>query len=104
MVLQASYTTLFTESMLARIHFEIRVNSKEKINYDRTAIEKELKGSEFDVGSIHYALSLIEQCGEEQAVDYYNRYAEAFPVSYQEMFPGMQHTVYDIQKYRDLIG
>lgn len=82
---ECSFTTYFSDSVLARIHFLVRVHPKTPVTYEVTDIEKKL---------IEIARSwtdelkdeLIERHGESDGLRYYNKYYKAFPTSYTESY------------------
>ncbi|KTD50990.1 NAD-glutamate dehydrogenase [Legionella quateirensis] len=82
---EITFSTLFSESVLARIHFIIKVNPQDCPEYDLKEIEKKL----IDVGRLwsddlqHY---LHEAYGEEQANALFAHYKNAFPISYCDNF------------------
>ena len=82
---EITFSTLFSESVLARIHFIIKVNPQNCPEYDLKEIEKKL----IDVGRLwsddlqHY---LYEAYGEEQANALFAHYKNAFPISYCDNF------------------
>lgn len=92
---EISFSTQFSESVLARIHFIIKVNPQSCPEYDLKEIEKKL----IEVGRswtddlqhlLHAAF------GEEQANALYARYKNAFPISYCDTFTP-RIAVYDIK-------
>lgn len=98
--LEISYTTLFPDSILARIHFTIRLDTKRKVHYDLDEIEKKL----IEVGrswrdSLHEKLN--EHFGEEGGNQLFSRYGREFPISYQEVFPAAM-AVFDIERIEKL--
>ncbi|CAM2873545.1 NAD-glutamate dehydrogenase [Legionella worsleiensis] len=82
---EITFSTSFTESVLARIHFIVKVNPQDCPDYDLKEIEKRL----IDVGRSwtddlqHY---LQEAYGEEQANALFSLYKNAFPISYRDNF------------------
>ena len=89
------YTTQFTESVLARIHFIIKLDPDNCPEYDLKEIEKRL----IEVGrswtdELQYNLS--ETYGEEQANSLFVCYKNAFPVAYCDTFTA-RTAVYDIK-------
>ncbi|HSW93826.1 MAG TPA: NAD-glutamate dehydrogenase [Gammaproteobacteria bacterium] len=85
---ESSYTTYFSDSVLARIHYLIRVSSKNHIDYDVTKIEKELVHIAHS-WSDELKIQLVRQFGEAEGLRYYVRYRKAFPTSYTECYlPG----------------
>lgn len=81
-----SFTTLFTDSVLARIHYLIRLNPKQQVQYDVNKIEQEL----VKVGRSWYD-DLHDYCaayfGEEHANYLMHRYRKTFPPGYRDTFP-----------------
>lgn len=92
---EINFSTRFTDSVLARIHFIIRINPKKKLTYDLNAIEQKIieAGRIWQDDLVH---NLIEVFGEEKGNRLINRYASAFPSSYREAIPARQAT-YDIK-------
>lgn len=84
--LESSFTTYFSDSVLARIHYLIRVNPKASVDYHVPQIERKL---------IAVARSwtdelkdqLIYHYGESVGLKYYSKYSKAFPTSYTEFYP-----------------
>lgn len=82
---ESSFTTYFSDSVLARIHFIIRVDPKTPVEYDVTRIEALLIAtarSWTDELKTH----LVKQFGEAQGLKYYTKYRKAFPASYTEYY------------------
>ncbi len=80
-----TFTTRFSESILARIHFIIRINPEETTQYNFKEIEKKL----IEVGrswpdDLQELLS--EGFGEEAANSLYAHYKNAFPAVYMTNF------------------
>lgn len=82
---EVNYTTYFSDSVLARIHYIIRVNPKTPVDYSVANIEKwlvaiarswkdELKGQ------------LIKAQGEVQGLQNFYKYQNSFPMSYTESY------------------
>ena len=92
---EITFSTLFSESVLARIHFIIKVNPKVKIEYDLKEIETKLIeiGRSWSDDLQHH---LSEVYGEEQANALYAHYKSAFPISYCDNF-SPRTSVYDIK-------
>lgn len=80
-----SFESKFSESVLARIHFIIRVNPLEKIAFDHDNIEAKLVEAAQNWND-DLKISLLEHSGEEKANDLLSIYSTAFPLSYKEMF------------------
>lgn len=94
------FSTRLSESSLARIHFVIRVDPKEKIEFDSRDIEKKLvdvgRGWKDELRSV-----LVEHLGEEQGNELFKRYGSAFPVGYQENYTP-RLAVVDIEYFEHL--
>lgn len=89
------FETQFSQSALARIHFEVRVDPKKKIDYSIKEIEKKL----VEVGRSWYddlRENLLEHFGEERGNDLMSRYARAFPAGYRETF-SPREAIFDIE-------
>ncbi len=98
--LECTFTTYFSDSVLARIHFLIRVNPKTPVEYDVAEIEKQL----IEVArswSDELKDQLIEHYGEAIGLKYYNKYSKAFPASYTEDYSAPE-ALNDIQKIEEL--
>ena len=97
---EISFSTYFSESVLARIHFIIRIDSNDKTQFDFKAIEQKL----IEVGrswtdDLHH--NLLETIEEEQANHLYTRYKHAFPTAYTAGFAS-KIAVLDIQEIERL--
>ncbi len=93
--LEISYTTRFSDSVLARIHFVIRVDPKEPIEYSITQLENKL--AEIGRGwSDELREYLLDYYGEERANHLFSKYARAFPAGYLETFTP-RTAIYDIE-------
>lgn len=98
--LESTFTTYFSDSVLARIHFLIRVNPKAPVDYDVNQIEKRL---------VLIARSwtdelkdeLIKHFGEAQGLQYYYKYSRAFPIGYREYY-SPKEGVGDLEKIEAL--
>ena len=80
-----SYTTLFGESNLARIHFMVRIDPKAGVDFDYKDIERQLveagRSWSEDLQSL-----LFCTYGEEKANFLNNKYKYAFPTIYRASF------------------
>lgn len=80
-----SYTTLFTESVLARIHFIIKIDPDNCPDYDFKEIEMKLiEAGRSWIDDLQY--NLYEAYGEEQANSLFSHYRNVFPAAYCENF------------------
>ena len=80
-----SFSTLFTESILARIHFIVRINPEKKEEYDFKAIEQkliEVGRSWFD----DFQCLLADSFGEELGNQLFIKYKPAFQTGYLASF------------------
>jgi len=83
--LESNFTTYFSDSVLARIHFLIRVNPRSNIEYDVTKIEERL----IEVArswTDELKASLVTTFKEAEGLKYFTKYAKAFPISYTEYY------------------
>ena len=82
---ESTFTTLFTESVLARIHFEIRVDATLSNEYDYADIEQKIIAAAY---SWQDALkeSLEAAYGETKGVLLFNKYKHAFTSGYREEY------------------
>jgi glutamate dehydrogenase len=83
--IESSFTTYFSDSALARIHFLLRVNSKNLIEYDVTKIEQKLVAVAHSWAD-ELKAQLAEEFGEAEGLKYYAKYRKAFPSSYSEYY------------------
>lgn len=98
--LECSFTTYFSDSVLARIHFLIRVNPKVPVEYNVTQIEKNLIAVSRSWAD-ELKDQLIERYGEAAGLKYYSKYSKAFPASYTEYYTPRE-ALADIQKVEEL--
>lgn len=97
---ESTFSTRFSDSVLARIHFVIRINPQKSVEYDYKAIEAKL----IEVGrSWRDTLKeqLLEGFGEEISNRLFNQYGDAFPVGYRVLF-SPRAAVYDIKHIETL--
>ncbi len=81
------FSTYFSESVLARIHFVVRLNTSDDKEYDFAALEKRL----IEVGrswtdDLQYFLLEDKALNEDEASYLFSRYKNAFPPSYTSRF------------------
>jgi len=98
--LEITFSTMFTESVLARIHFMIRIDPKGNVDFDYKAIEKKL----IEVGrswSEDLQGLLFGAYGEEKANCLFARYKNAFPTVYTASF-SPRAAVIDIKHVEEL--
>ena len=97
---ETNFTTMFSASVLARIHFIIRVNEYEDIEHHFNEIEAKL----IEAGRTwqdDFREALIEHYGEEKGHQLFIKYGDAFPLGYQQDFMA-RTAVYDIQHIESL--
>lgn len=97
---ETTFSTRFSDSVLARIHFVIRINPQNNVEYDYQAIEAKL----IEVGrSWRDTLKeqLLEGFGEEISNRLFNQYGDAFPVGYKALFTP-RAALYDIKHIESL--
>lgn len=92
---EITFSTWFSESVLARIHFIIRTNPQDTTQWDFKEIEERLIeiGRTWTDDLQHF---LFEAFGEEIANRLYSKYKDAFPVAYTSNF-SPRTAVYDIK-------
>lgn len=98
--IESSYATYFSDSVLARVHFIIRVNPKTPIEFNLQELEKiliETARSWTD----ELKLNLIHQFGEGVGLKYYSKYHKAFPAGYMEYYPA-HFAIFDIERIEKL--
>lgn len=83
--IESSFTTYFSDSVLARIHFIIRVNPKFPIEYDVSEIENKLIAVARS-WSDDLKGQLVAEYDEAEGLRYYTKYRKAFPASYTEYY------------------
>ncbi len=100
--LEVEFTTRFSESTLARIHFVMRIDVRKKAEkpVDVKALEQKLieagRSWKDDLRD-----ALYDHAGEERGNELFKRYGNAFPGSYCESFPARAGIV-DIDYFETL--
>ena len=90
------FTVLLSESVLARIHFVIRVDAKRPPSYEIADLERRLRAvSRTWADDLHDAL--LDAFGEEHGTRLFQRYGEAFRADYRELYSA-RIAVLDIEK------
>jgi len=91
---ESTFTTRITDSVLARIHFDIRVDPHKVLKYNIKDIEKKLvKVARYWADEVRE--HLVEHFGEERGNNLAQRYCNAFPPGYRDDFRP-QTALYDI--------
>jgi glutamate dehydrogenase len=89
-----------SESVLARLHFIIRVPPGQMPTYDAKELEAKLATVTRSWNDELHDM-LLELHGEEEGNALFGHYGEAFPAAYLDDFPA-RNAVYDIQRMEDL--
>ncbi|HET7517488.1 MAG TPA: NAD-glutamate dehydrogenase, partial [Actinomycetes bacterium] len=89
-----------SESVLARLHFIIRLRPGAMPSYEAKELEAKLATVTRSWNDELHAL-LLELHGEEEGNALFSAYGEAFPPAYVDDFPP-RNAVYDIQRMEDL--
>ena len=77
------YNTYFSDSVLARLHYVVRVDPQDVVEYNLNDIESQIiKATSSWDDQLNKVL--LDYYGEEQGLDFYTRYKKAFPSSYRE--------------------
>lgn len=98
--IESSFTTYFSDSVLARLHFLIRVNPKTIVEYDVKKIESHLMAIARS-WSDELRTHLLAEFGEAEGLKYYAKYRKAFPASYTEYYLP-RTAIDDIKKIEEL--
>ena len=98
--LECTFTTYFSDSVLARIHFLIRVNPATPLQIEVDQLEQKLI---FISRSWSDSLKeqLVERFGEGEGLKYYSRYSRAFSAGYAENYSAHQ-AIKDIERIEAL--
>ncbi len=94
------HTAQISDSVLARVHFVVRVDPAAARHYDAARIEERLAAA-IRSWEDDFAEALVDQCGEEASVDLARRYEHAFPEAYKEDFSA-RTAVVDLRRLEDL--
>tara|TARA_R110000868_G_scaffold8205_3_gene42468 strand:+ start:59276 stop:64126 length:4851 start_codon:yes stop_codon:yes gene_type:complete len=99
---ETSYSITFSDSILACIHYVIRIDASKDVSYDLTKVEKQLVIAA-RLWKDELKQLLLEFYGEEKGTDLLKRYRRAFPASYREEFEP-RTAVGDIKYAENLSG
>jgi glutamate dehydrogenase len=95
-----TFSTMFSESVLARIHYMIKINPENKTKWDFKEIEQKLiEAGHSWTEDLQYFL--VETFGEESANQLYLRYKTAFPAAYTDTY-NPRSAVYDVKYMESL--
>ena len=81
--LSSEFDVMFTESVLARVHFVIRTQPEKKLNLDLHQLEARLARALL-TWQDELQNAAVEQCGEAQGLRLAQRYMHAFPPAYRD--------------------
>jgi len=91
----ARFTTFFSESILARTLFTLRLDNKNNMEVDEKQLEREIQNIARSWQD-ELILALVDGVGEELGNKYFQQYRNAFSASYREEFTA-RGAVLDIQ-------
>ncbi|GGK62920.1 NAD-glutamate dehydrogenase [Amphritea balenae] len=98
--LESEFTTTFSESVLARVQFILRIDPDNPVELDLKRLEDEVVHISRDWSDeLHSAL--MDACGEEQGNNLLHRYRYGFNSAYREHFSPAS-AVYDLQRIEAL--
>ncbi len=89
------FTTFFSESILARTHFSLRLDPDKVVEFDAQRIEKDIQAVALSWQD-DLMSALVDGVGEEKGNQYFQSYRNAFGASYRETFTS-RTAVVDIQ-------
>ncbi len=98
--LESTFTIYFSDSMLARIHFLVRVNPKVHLDYNVNEIENELADLSRSWND-RLKVALVTHFGESEGLRHYAKYSKAIPTSYTESYT-ITEAIRDIEKINSL--
>ena len=81
----STFTTQFTESVMAQLWFSIRTQPGTIPEYSIPELEAQLREAT-QSWEEELQRALLEQCGEEQGNTLFQRYGQSFPAAYKEDF------------------
>lgn len=92
---EVSFDTYFPESVLARIHYVLRIDNKKKTTVNVKELEQKLiEAARSWQDDFHD--QILEHFGEERGNKLLTKYKNAFPAGYREVYAA-KNAVYDIQ-------
>ena len=97
---ESDFTTYFSESILARVHFVFRVSPDESVDIDVAQLEAQIVDITRSWEDV-FQKSLIESHGEEEGNRLFSVYGHAFPAGYREDFEP-RIAVQDVTAIQDL--
>ena len=98
---ESEFTTHFSESILVRVHFVLRVDPKARVEFDASEIEDQIIQATL-AWEDRLRLRLVEEFGEEQGERYLHELGDGFPPGYRDDFDA-RVAVLDIKKILRLL-
>ncbi|MBI2379298.1 MAG: NAD-glutamate dehydrogenase [Gammaproteobacteria bacterium] len=97
---EVDFTTQFSESVLTRIHFVVRVKNTDAVHYDARQIEQELIDATRSWED-NLSDAMVVAFGEGEGKKLYNQYVEAFPPGYKDEM-SVQSAALDVKHMESL--
>ena len=97
---EVTTNTHFSESVLARVHYTIRLEANQKVSYDLPKLEERIVEVARSWREM-FRESLYQSYPEQEANDLYQRYRLAFPAGYREWYSAHE-AIYDVRKIEKL--
>lgn len=95
-----TFTTFFSDSILVRIHFIVRVHPEDSTLVDVNALEQAILEATRSWLN-HFYDELLVQYGEAQGVAYFKKYKHAFPEGYKEYYTP-QTAAHDVKRIESI--
>lgn len=99
---ESEFTTYFSDSILARTHFVLRVDPQQLTDVDIKDLEEEVVNVTMSWKE-HFSNYLVEEFGDEQGASLMQNYGDAFSPGYMDDFEP-RAAVNDIQRINTLQG
>lgn len=96
--IESEFTTLFSESILTRTHFMLRVDRDNEPEFDVKVLEQEIKEAAQQWQDM-LSEALVDEFGEEQGYKDANAYRDGFPPGYRDDFDP-RAAVSDIKNFK----
>lgn len=97
---ESTFNTYFSDSVLARIHYNVRVDPQSKPHYEVADLEQQLVAIARSWSDV-LKTCLVNSFGEAEGLKIFAKYNKAFPASYMEAC-SPQSAVEDIRKIETL--
>lgn len=97
---ECAFTAYFSDSILARIHFMVRVHPKTPVEYSVSHIERKLI-SIARSWQDEFRDELVGQFGEAEGLKYFHKYSKSIPAGYSEYYSARE-AMEDIRKIEKL--